>query len=79
VQATVSQWGNSLGLRLPQKLVKATGIEKGDVVELDLENDRFTVRKVRIKKTFKQIISEETKPYSAQWVEWGKPEGDEIW
>lgn len=32
--ATVSRWGNSLGIRIPASLAEASGIVEGDKVEL---------------------------------------------
>ena len=32
--ATVSKWGNSLGIRVPSDIIVATGINEGDKVEI---------------------------------------------
>ena len=37
--ATVSKWGNSLGIRIPSDLVKAAGINEGDKIEMTEKAD----------------------------------------
>ena len=37
--ATVSKWGNSLGIRIPSDLVEAAGISEGDKIELTESSD----------------------------------------
>lgn len=39
----ISQWGNSLAIRLPQALVSELAIERGVEVELHIENGGFRV------------------------------------
>jgi len=36
MQASIGRWGNSLALRLPAECVRATGLQEGSVVELDV-------------------------------------------
>jgi antitoxin MazE len=42
-QITVSQWGDSLAIRLPQDLVSTLAIERGIELELRIEDDGFKV------------------------------------
>ncbi len=37
--ATVSKWGNSLGIRVPSDITAATGISDGDKVEITSRSD----------------------------------------
>ena len=37
--ATVSKWGNSLGIRVPSDITAATGISEGDKVEITSRSD----------------------------------------
>ena len=43
-ETTVSKWGNSLAIRLPQGLAKEAGISQGDALALSLEADGSTER-----------------------------------
>ncbi len=36
VTVEVKQWGNSLGVILPIESLRAHGVEKGDLIELDI-------------------------------------------
>ena len=40
-QTKVSQWGNSLAIRLPQALVMELAIKRGVEVKLHTKNDSF--------------------------------------
>ena len=47
-QTKVSQWGNSLAIRIPKGLAAELAIERGINVELQVENDGFRVRIPRV-------------------------------
>jgi len=36
----VSEWGNSLGIRIPKDVVDALGLKKGDEIEVRLAGER---------------------------------------
>lgn len=80
-QTKVSQWGNSLAIRLPQALVNELSIERGVDVELQIENDGF---KVKIPSTPKKFTLEEllagvTPDNLHAETDWGKAQGKEAW
>jgi antitoxin MazE len=41
----VQKWGNSLGLRIPAKLVKKLDLHNGSEVEIDTKNNVITITK----------------------------------
>ena len=48
MRATVSKWGNSLGLRIPRGLAEDAGLAEGSVVELRVEDGRLVAEPVAI-------------------------------
>jgi antitoxin component of MazEF toxin-antitoxin module len=39
-EAVVKEWGNSLGIIIPKKLVRIENIAAGDVIKIDIIKDR---------------------------------------
>ncbi len=85
----VQKWGNSHGVRLPKLLLDALDIHENDRVEITQTNNALTIRKAEphphktleerltafYGKPLDQLEPSETVPD----VDWGKPEGEEIW
>ncbi|GHT46028.1 hypothetical protein FACS189454_06510 [Planctomycetales bacterium] len=44
--ATISQWDNSQGLRIPAEIVQHLGLNTNDQVFLEVKNDKLLVSKV---------------------------------
>lgn len=77
----VSQWGNSLAIRLPQALVAELAIERGVEVELRIENDGFrvTIPSVPKKFTLDELLAGVTPENVHRECDWGKAQGREAW
>jgi antitoxin MazE len=80
-QTKVSQWGNSLAIRLPQALVSELAIERGLDVELQIENNGFRVKIPSIPKryTLKELLAGVTPDNLHDEIDWGKAQGKEAW
>jgi antitoxin MazE len=80
-QTKVSQWGNSLAIRLPQALVNELAIERGIDVELEIENDGFRVKIPSMPKklTLEELLAGVTPDNLHGEVDWGKAQGKEAW
>jgi antitoxin MazE len=46
----VSQWGNSLGVRIPQEGVEQLGLRDGETVKLQIEKGIITIRRAKARK-----------------------------
>jgi antitoxin MazE len=79
METTLAVWGNSLGVRIPKELLKKGDYKKGDKIEVELSGADIVLRKKVEEVPFSQIIAACSEPYDAEWVDWGKPEGNEIW
>ena len=80
-QTKVSQWGNSLAIRLPQALVAELAIERGVDVELQIENGGFRVKIPSIprKFTLEELLAGVAPDNVHGEADWGKPQGKEVW
>ncbi len=80
-QTKVSQWGNSLAIRLPQALVNELSIERGADVELEIANDGFKVKIPSLprKFTLDELLAGVTPENLHGETDWGNAQGKEAW
>ncbi len=81
MQTKVSQWGNSLAVRLPQALVQELAITRGTPLEFYAEQDGFTVKIPSIPKKYDldELLAKITPENQHDEVDWGEAKGKEIW
>jgi antitoxin MazE len=79
-EATVSKWGNSLAVRIPQAIAKQASLSEGDSLSLHLDADgAIVLRPTRRKYELSELVSGITRKNRHGETEWGKPEGEESW
>jgi antitoxin MazE len=80
-QTKVSQWGNSLAIRLPQALVTELAIERGVGVELHVEKGGFrvTIPSMPKKFTLDELLARVTPENVHNEIDWGQMRGKEAW
>jgi antitoxin MazE len=86
--ATVQKWGNSNALRIPKALLEALSIRENDRVELAQSGDTITIKKAvttphktleeRLTAFYGKPVAEIDRIQSEE-VDWGQPEGEEVW
>lgn len=75
---TLSKWGNSFGLRLSKKILAASGITEKDNINIIVEEGKIIITKAypsSIKELFAGYESNEPQ----KEIDWGEPQGGEIW
>ena len=87
--APIQRWGNSQGLRIPKPLLDAVGLRENDRVELLQSENGIQIRKPallchrsleeRLTAFYGRSVDELGRIDSEPEVNWGKPEGAEIW
>lgn len=87
--ATIQKWGNSQGLRIPKALLDAVGLRENDRVELVQSGDGIRIKKTaaaqhrtleeRLTAFYGKRIDELDRISLEPEVDWGKPEGSELW
>ena len=78
--ATISNWGNSQGIRLSKKIIKNMSLAIGDKVNILVENHKIIIEPVKEKKEFdiNDLVSKIPSNYIAQ-EEIVDQVGKEVW
>jgi antitoxin MazE len=78
----VQKWGNSQGLRFPKSILDEAKIGVGDEVTVLVRRGRIIVEpisKIRGKHDLKKLVAKIPKNYRPGEIEWGPPQGKEVW
>lgn len=77
--AKTSQWGNSIGVRIPRELAKKAGIDVDSTVEINKADDGIIIKPVGKKEyTLRELVKGIT-PQNRQYeVDFGHPVGREL-
>lgn len=78
----IQKWGNSQGVRVPTRLMRAARIEVGDEVDVTVDGDRIILersRRVRGKYRLADLVAQMPEDYQPEEVDWGPPVGGEVW
>jgi antitoxin MazE len=79
-ETTVSKWGNSLAVRIPQAIAKEARLSEGDCLALDLDRDgAIVLRSARRRYELSELVSKITPGNRHQETDWGQPQGKESW
>jgi len=79
MKVQIQKWGNSLALRIPKSFALETKIEQGSTVEVALEKGQITLKPVKDKITLESLLANITKENLHAEIDFGKPEGKEVW
>ena len=64
VYAKIKKWGNSLGIILPNEIIKSKGIVENEIIEIEIKKKNEPLKKLfgsLIRKISTQIIKDEIK------------------
>lgn len=82
MEVTIKKWGNSLGIRLPKKLLDELGWQANQTVEITLDSHRGKIileentgRNEFLENLFKEYEGD----YRPEEISWGEPQGKEVW
>ena len=81
-QVQISKWGNSLGFRIPRGVADSLGVQAGDMLELTPSEGGLLVKKAQPtgKRYALADILDSFPPADAHAaIDFGKPQGEEIW
>ena len=76
---TIQKWGNSQGIRIPKFLIESVQWEENERLVLRAENDKIIIEKAEARKNIMELFSDFDGEYKNTEIDWGKPEGEEIW
>ena len=78
MRATISKWGNSLGLRIPRGLAEDAGLAEGSLVELRVEDGRLVAEPVAVE-NLEALLSKVTAKNRHDELFVDSPRGREAW
>jgi len=80
-EVSISQWGNSQGLRIPKSIVEALQINIGDKVKIFIENGRAVIEPVKKRKKIDidTLIADIPEDYKKDEELLTSPMGKEVW
>ncbi|BAY17676.1 transcriptional regulator/antitoxin, MazE [Nostoc sp. HK-01] len=78
--ATITKWGNSLAVRIPQNLAKEIQIAEGSEVEIGVVDGNLVVKpKIRKRYSLEELVQEITPDNLHTEVDTGINVGNEVW
>ena len=79
ITVTLQQWGNSQGIRIPKQLLKDIDLAVGQEVNLQVQDGTLLVYPAKKRYTLQELIAKIPEDYEAEEVNWGDPQGKEVW
>jgi antitoxin MazE len=78
MEATVRKWGNSLGVRIPNLLVRELSLKDGSLVDINDRGKEIIIKPVK-KNRLSEMLSNINENNIHKEIETGGPVGKEIW
>ena len=80
MKTQVARWGNSMAVRIPKAIAEAAKLRPGDHLELAVEGSGVVrIRKKKGTSKLRDLIREITATNLHAEIDWGGPEGKELW
>ena len=81
--ATINRWGNSSAVRIPRQILSQANFEEGTDVEIiSPKEGEIILRAIRKRKTLQEIFEEadyDGEFFKTDELDWGSPQGEEVW
>ena len=78
MRATISKWGNSLGLRIPRGLAEDAGLTEGSLIDLRVENGRLIAEPITVE-TLDALLAKVSPDSLHTELLIDTPRGREVW
>lgn len=80
MRSSVSKWGNSAAVRIPQPLLDQSGLRLKDEVEIEVEDHTLTIRPTRSQPSYSldSLLEGITEENLHGETDWGEAEGNEL-
>lgn len=76
----IEQWGDSLGMRIPQSVAEQAQFRPGSTVTMTVENGRLVVApEAPIVFTLEELVAAITPENIHAETDWGPAVGNEVW
>ena len=77
--AIIVNWGNSLGLTIPQPIASEIGLTVGTVVNIEVVGNKIVISPIRKKYQLHELLDGVTPELLGGEYDWGEPVGKEVW
>lgn len=78
--ATIGRWGNANAIRIPKAMCEEVGLSPDDVVYIETRKNKIVIQKTADRFTLQNLMkSWDGERYSAEEIDWGEPQGNEVW
>ena len=80
MNSSIGQWGNSLAVRLPKHIVQALNLKANDRLQIKEEAGKIILEPIPElpELSLDELLSQVTEEPEPE-IDWGKPEGEEVW
>lgn len=77
---TIQKWGNSQGVRIPKTILDTVNWSENEQILMVVDNGKLIMEKAKGKrKNIKELFADYKGEYEPTEIDWGNPEGKEIW
>ncbi len=79
---SISKWGNGQGIRIPKNILEFLKWTESEKVEIITEDDGIKIKKITIpekRKNIYELFENFDGTYKKENIDWGEPQGNEIW
>ena len=78
---TIQKWGNSQGVRIPKMILHSVNWSENESIVIIVDNGKLIIEKAKEhkRKNIKELFKNYKGNYEPEEIDWGKPEGEEIW
>jgi antitoxin MazE len=77
---TVAKWGNAPAIRIPKSVMEKANLHEGDSVQFEVEAPGvIVVRRARARPSLDDLVAGITRQNRHGEIDWGKPQGNEVW
>jgi antitoxin MazE len=78
MEAVVRKWGNSLGIRIPNLIVRELSLKDGSFVDIKEKENEMIIKPVQ-KNKLSEMLDEINEQNIHKEIDTGRPVGNEIW
>ena len=80
----IMKWGNSQGIRIPKYLLDQIHWSENEQIEIAVNEskDEIIIKRAMTKepqKSIQELFADYTGTYNPTEIDWGEPQGNEIW
>ena len=78
----IQKWGNSQGLRLAKQVLEDAHISVDEEVDVTVRDGMIVIapaRRVRGRRSLRELVSRIRKDFKTDETDWGRPVGKEVW